>query len=367
MRGCFAIVFTAMFLSVCLFSQSFAASGKQKGDEEVIVRFSAYYPEHYPVFKSGWKPWEEMVEKESNGKFKFQNYLNGVLNSAPHGFRATKSDVCDISTGYPAYQGKSFDLGLVTDMPFLFPNTYVGALIMEELYPKYFKKEYEKMGVYLANWVTSSGFNVITKKPVRKLEDLKGLKLRSNGGTCSEVLEALGAVPVMLPNAETYTALQSGVIDGAMTCSGPAQAMKLGENAKYLTKLGIQHMGIPYAMNKKLFDRLSPEDKKFFYNKLRQISQIAAQAYDPEDVEAEKQMREAGVEIINLPPEEIERFKAAVRPVVERFVEQKEAKGLPARQMMLDIEKLKEKYKDLTPEAALELVTKQPVQGIIDF
>lgn len=115
--------------------------------KEVEVRFSAYYPEHYPVFKFGWKTWEEMVTKESNGEFTFRNFLNGVLHPANQGFRAVASGVCDLTTGYPSYAAKSFHLSKVNDLPFLFPNTYVGPLVMETLYPKYFKKEYEKMGV----------------------------------------------------------------------------------------------------------------------------------------------------------------------------------------------------------------------------
>lgn len=333
----------------------------------IEVRFSAYYPQHYPVFKNGWEPWEAMVEKESNGVFTFKNYLNGVLHAASHGFRATKSGICDITTGYPSYQRNSFDLAMVNDLPFLFPSTYLGPLIMEELYPKYFKKEYERMGVYLGAWVNVSGYNLISKKPVRKLEDLKGMKIRSIGGICSEFLEALGAVPVMLQNSESYTGLQSGVVDGVLLASGPIEAMKLQENAKYLVDLGIMHMGIPYTLNKGFFDKLPAEQKVFFYNKLRQASQIASQAYDLEDDAAVKRMQEAGVEFITLPPEELARFHAAVQPVIERFVEQNEAKGLPARQMMQDIAELKEKYKDLTPEQALELVTQHPVQGIINF
>jgi len=341
--------------------------GSAQAAEKKEVRFSAYYPEHYPVFKNGWVPWEKIVEKESQGNITFKNYLNGVLHAASHGFRATKSDICDITTGYPSYQRGSFNLALVNDLPFLFSKTYMGPLIMETLYSKYFKKEYEKMGVYLAAWVNVSGYNLLSKKPVRKLEDLKGMKIRSIGGVCSEYLEALGAVPVMLQNAESYTGLQSGVIDAVLLASGPIEAMKLHENAKYLTKLNIMYMGIPYAMNKKFFDELAPDQKKFFYNKLRQASQMASQAYDLEDGLAEERMAKAGVEIIKLSDEEMGRIRTAVAPVVDNFIKKNEGKGLPGKQLLEDIRALAEQYKDLTPEQALELVTKNPIQGIINF
>ena len=357
----------ALIIAFMLTMTMLSAGMARAGDKNVEVRFSAYYPEHYPVFKNGWQPWETMVEKESNGTITFKNYLNGVLHAAKHGFRATSTDVCDITTGYPGYQRSSFHLSHVNDLPFFFPRTYIGPLIMEELYSKYFKQEYEKMGVYLACWVNVSGYNLLSKKPVAKLEDLKGMKVRSTGATCSEFLEALGAVPVMIQNAESYTALQSGTVDAVLLASGPIEAMKLHENAKYLVKLNIMHMGIPYAMNKKFFDNLSADQKSFFYKKLRQASQMTSQAYDIEDSLAEDRMKAGGVQINTLSDKEMARFREAVSPVLERFITENEKRGLPVREMLKDIEVLKEKYKDLSPEGALELVTQNPIQGIINF
>lgn len=354
------LMFVALALPSMAASNAFAA-------ETIEVRFSAYYPEHYPVFNSGWKPWEEMVNKESNGVFTFKNYLNGVLHAASHGFRATMSGVTDITHAYPGYQPASFSLSHVNDLPFIFPKTYVGPLVMEELYKKYFKGEYEKMGVYLAAWVNVSGYNLISKKPVRSMEDLKGMKIRSTGGYCSAFLQALGAVPVMMQSAETYTGLQSGVVDAVLYADGSAVAYKLYEIAKYSTKLEIMNMGVPYAMNKKFFDKLSPDQKKFFYSKLRLASQLASHAYDIDDEVALKTMLANGVERIVLPDAEMQRMREAVKPVWEKFVNENEAKGLPARQMMEDIKALVAKYKDYTPEQAQKHVVENPAQGIIDF
>lgn len=333
--------------------------------KEVEVRFSAYYPEHYPVFKFGWKTWEEMVTKESNGEFTFRNFLNGVLHPANQGFRAVASGVCDLTTGYPSYAAKSFHLSKVNDLPFLFPNTYVGPLVMETLYPKYFKKEYEKMGVYLGAWVNVSQYHLISKKPVRCMADLKGMKIRSVGGLCSDFLEALGAVPVMMQSAESYTGLQSGVIDGVLYADGSAAAYKLYEIAKYSTRLGIMNMGVPYCMNKAFFKGLTPEQQKFFYLKMRQASQIASQSYDIDDKIAAKTMKENGVEFIEISPEEKAKMRKAVQPVYDQFIADCEAEGYPAKAMFEELTKLTEQYKDLSPEQALELVTKNPVKGII--
>lgn len=353
-----------VFLVLCILTASLATTSAAD-TKTVELRFSAYYPAHYPVFNFGWKVWEDLVTKESNGQFVFKNYLNGVLHPANQGFRAVGSNICDLTTGYPSYSAKSFQLAKVNDLPFLFPNTYVGPLVMETLYPKYFKNEYEKMGVYLGAWVNVSQYNLISKKPVRNMEDLKGMKIRSVGGLCSEFLSALGAVPVMMQSAESYTGLQSGVVDGVLYADGSAAAFKLYEIAKYSTKLGIMNMGVPYCMNKSFFDSLNGEQQKFLYKKLRQASQIASQAYDIDDKIAFDTMQKNGVEFITPSAEEMEKMRKAVQPVYEKFVAENEAKGLPAKAMLEEIRALTEQYKSLSPEQVRELVTTTPVQGII--
>lgn len=352
---------------VVLFIFVFLACLPALSEGPVEFRFSGYYPESYPVFKEGFKKWEELVEKESNGQIVFKNYLNGVINSAKHGFRAAATGICDLTTGYPGYQITSFNLALVNDLPYAVSSQHGGALAMETLYPKYFKQEYEKMGVYLGCWVTTSAYNLISKKPVRKLEDLKGMKIRSFGGMCSTALELVGAVPIMVQSAESYTAFQSGVVDGVLYPDSSMVSYRLYEIGKYHTDLGLIRMGIPYAMNPQFFNRLSPDMKKFMYAKLRQASQMASVAYDIDDAAARETLKENGVEMIELPPEEMARIKKATQPMWENFIKENEAKGLPARQLVTELRELETKYSAMTPEQLFDLVTKNPVPGIIDF
>jgi TRAP-type transport system periplasmic protein len=355
--------------SVVLFSTtvSFADSSITYDGPPKKIRFSVYYPAAYPVYEVGLSKWIPMVEKESNGKIIFDNYFGGVLHSAKDGFRAMVSDIADITTGYPAYQPGSFNLCLVADMPFTFTNSWTAGLIMEELYPKYFKKEYENNDVYLAFYTCTSNYNLISKKPVRKFEDLKGMKIRSFGGVCSEMLKKLGAVPVMVQSGEVQTSFERGIIDGALFSDNSAASFRLHEIGKYSTDLGLTRMGIPYCMNKKTFDALPRDLKVFFYNKLRQGCQIASGSYEIADKTALDEMKKAGVERIVMAPEEVEKCRKAVQPMWQEFIDKNEAKGLPAKDLVKDLNELEKKYSTLTPDQIFELVTKKPVQGIINF
>ena len=353
---------TLLLLMFCGFA-SFAHAAEKPTE----VRFSVYFPLHYPVMKEGLIPWQEMVEKESKGQIVFRNFPNAVLNTTRHGFRATMSDICDITHGYPFTQFASFNLSHVNDLPFALINQQGGALAMETLYPKYLKEEYEKMGVYLAYWVVTSPYNIISKKPIRTIDDLKGLKIRSGGGYASDILEALGAVPVVVAGPELYTSFQTGIVDGLLHMDAAVVSYKLHELGKYVLQININRLGIPYAMNKKFFDALSPERKRFFYDKLRQASQMAAVAYDIDDVYAKRVLKEQGVEFTYFSDDEMKKVNALMEPIWQKFIDTNEAKGLPAKQFIEDIRALSEKYKDLTPEQAMEIVTKNPVQGIISF
>lgn len=336
-------------------------------DGPVEVRFSAYYPESYPVFKEGFKKWEEIVEKESNGKIVFKNYLNGVLHAAKHGFRATMTDICDLTHAYPGYQSASFSLSHINDLPYALNTQHGGSLAMETLYPKYFKQEYEKMGVLLGCWVTTSEYNLIAKKPVRTLEDLKGMKIRSFGGLCSTTLELLGAVPVMVQSAESYTAFQNGVVDAVLYPDSSMVSYRLYEVGKYHTRIALTRMGVPYAMSPQFFNRLSPDMKRFMYAKLRQASQLAAVSYEVDDIAARKTLKENGVEMIVLTPEEMARFKKAVEPMWENFVKENEARGLPARQLVAELRELDAKYSAMTQEQVFDLVTRDPLPRLVDY
>lgn len=357
-----------MLATTCLIviCGSFASLSAHAADS-VEMRFSAYYPESYPTYKEGFKVWEEMVTRESGGKVTFKNYLNGVLHTAKQGFRAAKTDICDLTHAYPTYQPASFQLSVLNDLPYAIATTHGGVLAMEVLYPKYFKAEYEKMDVLLGCWVTTSEYNLITKKPVRSLADLKGMKIRSYGGLCSDTLTLLGAVPVMVQSAESYTSFQNGIVDGVLYPDSSMASYRLFEIGKYHTKIGLSHMGVPYAMSPKFWKKLSPEMKKYMYDKLRQASQMASVSYDIDDAYARNVLKENGVEFIELPEEERAKFKEAVQPLWDRFVKENEAKGLPAAELVKELRELDARYSSMTREQVFEEVSKNPVQGIVDF
>lgn len=333
----------------------------------ITIRFSAYYGPTYASYKFGVEPWIKMIEKDTKGKIQFKVYLNSVLHSARDGFKAMVSDISDISPAFPAYQAGSFQLCHGAELPFAFPNAPVASLVLEELYPKYLKKEYENLGVYLAWYPTTSSYHFFTRKELKNLGDLEGMKIRSSGGMATETLKKLGASPTMIVASELYTSFQRGIIDGLLFHQSGHFSYRTHELGKYATPLGVLQVGIPNAMNKKFFDGLPKEVKGYFYKKLRILAFEASYAFEKDDIIAREEMVKQGLKYGNFSPEEIKKCKEAVEPMWNEFIAKNEKLGLPAKQFVQDLRALTAKYSAWTPEQILKRIKEQPVKGIIDF
>jgi TRAP-type C4-dicarboxylate transport system substrate-binding protein len=332
----------------------------------ITLRHSHFAPENHPMSKAVGEKWLQMVEKESNGKIKIKTFYSGVLHSAKDGFKAAVNDITDFTPAYVNYQPGSFHLMHVLDLPFAFPNAAVAVKVAEELYPKYFKKEYENMGVVLANLNANGSYNVFSKKPVLKLEDIKGMKVRSAGGGSSDLLKALGAVPVAVPAPDAYNAFQRGVVDGVALYNTGAVGYRIDELSSDMTELGMNNPSNAWAWNKKTWDGLPPQVKRFMYNMQRRLSMMYGIEFDRQDVLSRKKFVDQGMKIHTLPPQELARWKTAVDPLWDKFITDNEAEGRPARALVAELRVLVKKYEGWTPEQFMKDVTEHPARGLID-
>ncbi|OPY92447.1 MAG: 2,3-diketo-L-gulonate-binding periplasmic protein YiaO precursor [Syntrophaceae bacterium PtaU1.Bin231] len=311
------------------------------------------------------KPWCKMVEDDSKGRIKFKVFPGGVLHGANDGFKAAgAANITDFTHAYPSYVPGNFHLNHGTGLPFLYPNAYVGSLVCEELYNKYLKKEYEGMGVYLMSYQVTANYQIVTKsKPVRTLEDLKGLKIRSAGGMANDFLAAVGAIPVALPAVEAYTALQTGLLDGVLTNAIDIISNRLHEITKYVTISDASTVPVATCMNKKTYNALPKDLRLLVYNSNRKYPQMMAKEYEEGVLD---DVKKTGMTVINLSEQEKARWVAAAKKVEDKFIADNEAKGYPAKEFMKELHALTKKYEKWTPAQIWEQVTKNPVQGIND-
>jgi TRAP-type C4-dicarboxylate transport system substrate-binding protein len=206
---------------------------------------------------------------------------------------------------------------------------------MWDLMDPYLLPEFEGLKV-IALWGAEDAGLMTRTKPIRSLDDLKGMRMRSPSAAQAKQLERMGASPVAMPITEVYPQLERGVIDGAMLPFSVILDFRLGEVAKYFTISGpiFGRSSFLIAMNRKKFDSL-PAAAREVIDRLsgRQLSLKATQAYLDRTKEAIESVRGKG-EVIHLSQAEQDRISKVLAPIITEWVAEYSAKGLPAKDML---------------------------------
>ena len=337
--------------------------------DSVLLRYTAHLPSSHGLYAKVFVPWVEMVSERTGGRIRWEHFLDRLLHGALDGFKAVAADVTDYTHAYATYQPGSFHLTHGLQLPFLFPNPGVAALVSEELYPEYLKGEYEHMGGYLAHSDATTAYDLMSKTPIRTPADIRGLKVRSTGGLMAEILRQVGAIPVVLAAAETYTAFQRGIIDGVAVSVPDMAAYRLYEIGSYYMPIRLTHTVLQYCLNPRTFDGLPADLRVPLYNLFRLRGQLAYRNYyGGEALDAAiEAITAGGVETIEPTPEERQEWADAVQPLEQRFIEENERLGLPAAAFVHEARERAAAYAGWTDGELWDHVSTHPVQGIIDL
>ena len=172
-------------------------------------------------------------------------------------------------------------------------------------------------------------------KPVRKLEDMAGLKFRGHG-TSALVVKALGGTPVPKPMPETYQMLQKGVVDGAVYPFEANKGWKLGEVTDYVTAdfSAAYTTSFFVVMNKDKWNSLSPDIQKIIAEINLEWADKHGDAWDASDMEGFRYFLNQGGTIIGLNSKEAARWEKAVAPIIDDYIKKTDKKGLNGREIV---------------------------------
>lgn len=281
-------------------------------------------------------PWAKEVARRSNGELTIKVYPARQLGGTPPGqFKMVVKGVADIAFVVPPYTPGIFPRISILEMPVPPKDAQHATRILYALFDKYLAEDFKAVKM-IAMWAVDEYVLITKDKPVRRLEDMKGLKFRSASRVQNSVLKAMGAVPVNMPITQVYTSMDTGVIDGLTAGPSVAFSFKIIDVGKYYT-FGSSLSTIPLTlvMNKKVWNGLSPKHKKI----IEETSQIGlamkgAKAYDAKfKAGIEFINKKPGREIINLSEAERKRFRDAARPVIDKWIRDMEKKGIPGREI----------------------------------
>lgn len=354
-------------LAVAGVAAPFVRGQRRVASDSITLRYTAHVPNTHGLYARVFLPWEEICAEETAGRIRWEHYVDGLLHGALDGFKAIRSGITDYTHGYATYQPGSFQLTHGLQLPFLFENPGVASLVSEELYPAYWKSEYERMGVYLAHCDATTAYDIIARAPVRVPDDLTGMKIRSTGGLMADMIRAIGAVPVVIAAAETYTAFQRGIIDAVALSTPDMAAYRLWDIGRYCLRIGLSHTVLQWCLSPSAFDAMPEDLRARLHDLFRLRGQVANRNYYGGAAlqAAVDRLAENGVEVIDPTAAERGEWLDAVRSVEQQFIEENEARGLPAADFVAEARERAARYTGWSDEQLWDHVRTRPVQGII--
>ena len=272
--------------------------------------------------------WAKEVEKRTAGAVKVNIFPGATLIPADQTYDGVVKGIADIGMSVLSYSKGRFPLTEVLDLPLGYTSGLQATRLANAYYRKFQPKELSDVKIM---YLMAHGPGIInSKKPINKLEDLKGLKIRCTG-TSSKVVSHLGGTPVAMAQNETYDALQKGVVDGAMSPIETAKGWKFAEVVKYHTmNYGSAYsLGFFVVMNKQKWNAL-PKDVQATIQKINEEwIEKSAKAWDQSDKDGLEYTKSKGNQVIYLSKQEDERWAKLVQPILNEYVGAMKAKNLP--------------------------------------
>jgi TRAP-type C4-dicarboxylate transport system substrate-binding protein len=300
------------------------------------LRLSTFVPPTHVIVREMINPWIEAVAKETNGEVKITVYPSMQLGGSPPGlFRQAVEGVVDLVFTLPGYTSPAFPRSQMIELPGLKPDGLAATNLMWDLMDPYLLPEYKGVKV-IALWGAEDAGLMTRAKPIRSMDDVKGMRMRSPSAAQAKQLERMGATPTAMPITQVYQGLERGVIEGAMVPFTTILDFRLGEVARHYTVTGpiFGRSLFLIAMNQRKFDSL-PQRHREAIAKLsgREFSLKGTQAYLDRAKEALDSVR-GKAEIINFSDAEQKRILDHLRPIYDEWIEEAEGKGIPARDML---------------------------------
>lgn len=324
----------AMVLALAL---GFLMAASLAAAKTIELRFATAFSPKHTMQRVVFEAWAKKIEKETNGQVKITFFPGGALGKAKDLYSLAEKGIADIIYTLHDYTPGRFPLTQVFELPFIGKSATGFAEAMWATYEKFpaFRKEYSKVKT-LALWAHPPGAFFTTKKPILKIDDLKGMKIRTASPFVTKALKEFGAAPVSMPVTEVYTALERGVVDGTVLPYEGIWVFKMAELVKYSTEADFYTMTMTVVMNNKKWNSL-PEDvqKVIWANSGLALSLACGKAFDGAEGFLRKKILEKGVIASRLPAAELAKLKALVDPLEKGFVKDMAAKGLPGQEILI--------------------------------
>jgi TRAP-type C4-dicarboxylate transport system substrate-binding protein len=283
--------------------------------------------------------WAQNVEKATNGRVKFQ-MLAKHPSAAPGTFDAVRDGLVDVSYVTASYTPARHVLPLLPELPGGGATAEINSVAFSRIHWKYFQPVNEYKGVKLLGVFTHGpGQMFNTKRPINKVEDLAGMKIRSGGGISEQMARALGASAFVKPAPESYELLSSGVADGTFFPLESIISFKLDSVVKYATLFpgGFYGSAFGFFMNEDKWNKLSKQDQDAIMSVSGEaLARLAGKAWDSTDRAALEVMKKANIQIQEASPELVKGVQERSKDIIDKWKKDATAKGVDGEKVFAE-------------------------------
>ncbi|HEY7246287.1 MAG TPA: TRAP transporter substrate-binding protein [Xanthobacteraceae bacterium] len=320
-------------------------SGRVAGAQPIELKLAYFVGDQHAM--SQWLiKWANNLEKDSGGRIAVKRFPGSQMGPVQQHYDFVRTGQADVAWFLHGATPGRFPLTELVQLPYLVGSAEIGTKVLNdaELRSKFLDAEHKGVKVLLL--LTHQPGNVhTTKRPIRTVEDMKGLRIRFASPTIRDFIAALGGTPVGVLPTEQVEQLQKGTIDGVFIDYGGAGiAFKMGGVLKYSTEMYSYVSSFGVAMSPDFWNRLPPDLQALVTKSMTGVEKEVGEAWDGLDIPGKKAIMDGGGEAIRLSPEENARFRKIGAEVAQAKVHDLESKGVPARAIYDRMKSLAEEH-----------------------
>ncbi len=292
----------------------------QEPSPEFVLTYAENQADDYPTSQGAYK-FAELVRERTGGKVEIQINTEGVLGSESEIIRQMQFGGVDFARVSLSPLAEVIPKLNVLQMPYLYVNSEHMWSVLEGEIGDEFLESFEGSHLVALSWYDAGARSFYSsRKPVKSLKDMEGMKIRvQESGLMGEMIQALGAQPVLLTYEEVYSAFQTGEIEAAENNWSSYESMGHYEVAPYFTV--DEHTRVPEVqmISEVTWNKLPEDYQNIIRECARESAQYEREVWEKRQKESQKKVKEAGCQIIEMAPEEKLQFRQAVQPLYEKF------------------------------------------------
>jgi len=319
---CLVLLFN---LAACSNNSSVNSNGngeQEEKSEPIVLRLAENQPDNNPV-TIAMNKFAELVNEKTNGEVKVEIYANAQLGEETENIEQVQAGALDMSRVNSVALAQTVQELNVFTLPYIFTSQEHKYNVLDGEIGQEVLSKLEDYGLVGFGYLEAGSRNFYTtKKPITSLADLKGQKVRVQPSEVSiKMAELLGAVPTPMNYGEVFSALQTGVIDGAENDFVSFYTSGHYEVAKHITLDG--HLSPPalLIMSKTVWDRLSTVHQEAIIEAANEATEFERKAMDDFQGESRAEVEKAGVTVYEV---DVKEFQEAVAPIYDSYPELKE-------------------------------------------